>query len=83
MKINYCLARLDPEGEYGPGNCHWRPARSKSEARTGIEDLGIPNEPEIIQMTAEQAAQRAGLSAQEKKTFDIWLRMIWRMQNYG
>ena len=52
--------------------------------RTGIEDVGIiPNEPEVIPMTVEQTTQRAGLPEREQKTFDVWLRMLWRAENYG
>jgi hypothetical protein len=77
-----CLARRDPKRGYNPMNCFWRPARSKWEARTGIEDVGIPNEPEVIPLTVEQATQRAGLPKHEKKTFDVWLRILWRAENY-
>ena len=73
------LARRDQLAPYGPDNCYWRPARSEHEAVMGSEDIGIPDEPLELPMSAADKRKRAGLASDdERRMFDIWHRMLWR-----
>jgi hypothetical protein len=75
---HWVLARKDPDGPYGPENCHWRPARSEKEARMGIEEW-IPGEPDVVPLTDEQKEQLATMTdPRDRETFLIWARMLWR-----
>lgn len=76
------LARRDPGGPYERGNLYTRQPRSRRERMTGLEDLS-PLEPLTIPLTDEQKAHRSSLrTKQERMMFDVFVRMLWRTQNY-
>jgi broad specificity polyphosphatase/5'/3'-nucleotidase SurE len=79
MKV---LARRDTNQPYNKENCYWREPQSETEARYGVEDIGV-TEPETIPLTPEQQTQRDATPEEQKWMFDVWARMNWRARHYG